>query len=1232
MGAKLVVPNLDWLDDQRGLRLTIDLRAENGLVIVARETGAETMEVRLRFEPEPSEPPDIKPLGASWGDVQSRSASLGIGPLSGTEGWSRTSFEVLPAILKGESGGHHTEYRFQLNLNALRVPKDAERIRLFFAVELPKQYLQESFKVWAGPHMSQGGEARYIWDVAEFAHSPVTVSGPAAVPAPGADASIFISYERGSEAVADVIREGLKQANFQVWQDTQNIRGTQRWPVVVNQALQDCARLVLLLTPKSMASEEVFNEWFYFYYHRKPIHCLMVETCEPHYQLLPFQYLDWRAPAKPWERLIEDLRAPFEWPALARRERVVNTPFAPERTLPEALRALHQALLTETPVALRDEQLEEVVQYKPTDETTFRLGRYAAWCGQRYRLDERFVRLTLLLDQGEEQQMGRWAAQPERFSDLRDVLARDKSPALVLLGAPGAGKSTLLRRLEMDIAADMLRQGEQEGTLTFFVSLADYGRNLPDDKLPDPFDWLSERWQRRYPDLPPLGELLAARRMLLLLDSLNEMPHTDRQQFQRRAALWRTFVHQYVRDLPGNQALFACRWLDYGGVLSVKDNPVPQIRIEAMTPQQVREYLDNYIPDHADAIWANFKRDRRQFELFRIPFWLQMLVDRVRHEGAIPQGRAETLSGFVRRLLHREVTTDEHNPFNGGVLLTHREARRFWSGRPPWRTHELPEEGALVPGLTHLAYTLQERKPGEDKGQVTFDEDEALDILPAHAEEILAAGCSLGVLDETEEGALRFFHQLVQEYFAARRLAREPRATLVHREWHVERVIPALQDQLAQLADSEPLPLLPQTGWEETTLLAAAMTGDAESFVRALVDVNLPLAARCAAAPDVPVSDVLCDEIRQALIARTTNPEADLRARIAAGLALGEIGDTRFKRCSGPYGDYLLLPLIPIPAGEYPIGSDEGLFDNETPAHTVPLEAFQIGQFPVTNAEYALFIAAGGYEDERWWETKAARAWQRGEGTSSGQKAEVRDTWKALQNWTEEEIWAGVPDRWTRRDAESYIWLKGLDEDRLEAMLEERFGADKQLTQPEFWDDADFNNPLQPVVGICWHEARAYAAWLSAQSGLDFRLPREVEWEAAARGREGRRYPYGPDFQAVLSNTYESHIRKTTPVGVFPGGETPEGAADLSGNVWEWTSTIYRPYPYDATDGRENPHDADARRVVRGGSWGLPSGLRPRRLPRLEPPRLSRSQSGVSGVLWGASHVSVFLQRRSDRC
>ena len=1102
-------------------------------------------------------------------------------PVDWSFGKEKTRSGFLTRRVTSDAEGRY----FPLYLHLGDVPPGDGPIE-YFPVEWPVDaaWASQPFRWW----VDFGYRARSKFERFKRFTQP---SGVEHTPAPTAtvDAAtaphVFISYQREAEETAHDVHQYLERAGFRVWQDVDNIRHTARWPVAVDQALRETDRILVLLTPKSMASDEVFNEWFFFYSKRKPIHCLLLETCEIHYQLLPFQYLDWREPGKRnWQRLVDELTAPFEWPSVARKEKVVNTDFAPNRTLPEAMQALHDALLSdEGVVALSDAQLHDIRQHKPTDETAFRLVRYAEWCGPRYQLDERFVRLTMLLDQGSEAQQR--FTEHKRFSDLRDVLAEETAHTLVLLGDPGAGKSTLLRRLEMDTAVDALRDANQH-ILTFFVNLAEYGVGRRDDDLPLPLDWLIQKWTSQFPDLPDLDTLLHERRMLLLLDSLNEMPHTDPADFRRRADRWRAFLYDCVRDRPGNRAIFACRTLDYGAVLSTDEYPISQVRLEAMTREQVRDYLDHYAPEHADLIWGSFESDPRQFELFRIPFMLGMLLDRFRLDGRIPQGRAETFNGFVHSLLTREVK--RRNPlFEDPALLHKREADRLREGKPPRHAYDLPEHGLLIPSLVTLAYEMQERRPGEEKGLVMVDYDDALDLCPGngHAEDVLRAGCAMNVLDELDD-RIRYYHQLVQEFFAARQLAREPRPDLVRVEWHVDHVSPTLAETLDRIADSDPLPPLPGTGWEETTVLAAAMSPDPETFVRALMDTNLPLAARCAAAPDVNVSDALCDAIRQALIARTQDRAADLRARIAAGLALGEMGDPRFERGTGPHGDVYLLPrMIPIEGGEYTIGSDDGLYSQEEPVHPVTLEPFEMGQVPVTNAEYTLFMDAGGYEDEQWWHTDAAKAWRRGEGTAEGPKQQWREDRQLVQNDSELIDRLFAENRITSQQVELYRWVASCSDEEFEETLDRWYPAGRQ-TQPDFWDNAAYNNPSQPVVGICWHEVRAYCAWLSAQTGQTFRLPTEAEWEAAARGRQGRRYPYGSDFDVTLSNTFESHIRRTTPVGVFPGGDTPEGLVDMSGNVYDWTSTMYRDYPYRADDGREDPNDSAARRVVRGGSWG----------------------------------------------
>ena len=212
---------------------------------------------------------------------------------------------------------------------------------------------------------------------------------------------------------------------------------------------------------------------------------------------------------------------------------------------------------------------------------------------------------------------------------------------------------------------------------------------------------------------------------------------------------------------------------------------------------------------------------------------------------------------------------------------------------------------------------------------------------------------------------------------------------------------------------------------------------------------------------------------------------------------------------------YMIPPMIVIPAGKFFMGSDQetdieaNTKDRdmiEIPQHWVEVETYEIAKYPVTVAEYGMFVDA--------------------------------------TNWSE-------PEKWKQQ--------KG-------------------------WID-------HPVVGVRWFDVRIYEKWLSEVTGERWRLPSEAEWEKAARGVDGRKWPWGNEWDASKANTWEKGPHEITAIGSYPEDRSPYGVIGMAGNVREWTSTTYKDYPYNINDGREYRNytyeideDVDLKMVTRGGN------------------------------------------------
>jgi formylglycine-generating enzyme required for sulfatase activity len=182
----------------------------------------------------------------------------------------------------------------------------------------------------------------------------------------------------------------------------------------------------------------------------------------------------------------------------------------------------------------------------------------------------------------------------------------------------------------------------------------------------------------------------------------------------------------------------------------------------------------------------------------------------------------------------------------------------------------------------------------------------------------------------------------------------------------------------------------------------------------------------------------------------------------------------------------------------------------------------------------------------------------------------------------------------TNQQFAAFIDAGGYQEARYWSEMGWRWQSHKQLEYPAFWHDLAFNQPSQPVVGVCWYEADAFSLWLAHETGVEWRLPSEVEWEAAARGSMGHKWPVGRAPDPNLTNTLEHGLGHPWPA-MDVGNVSWCGAHDLCGNVWEWCSTRWGRnwqimdyiYPYDRHDGRENLSGSHAR-LIRGGSWDNP--------------------------------------------
>ncbi len=756
------------------------------------------------------------------------------------------------------------------------------------------------------------------------------------------------------------------------------------------------------------------------------------------------------------------------------------------------------------------------------------------------------------------------AERPRRSDAERDMrpltaleaLVRADQRRMLLLGAPGSGKSTFVNHLALCLAGAALQaQGlcppQPEGGWLAQLPGWTSGTLLPIRVILRDFaafpalahaDQGSVALLRDFllttlaagncaEALEPLTSALDAGRALLLLDGLDEvvghpaLAHVT----ESIVATARTYAHSPI--------LVTCRILDYQAERLRQLPGFPTHTLADLTDEQVAQFVADWYAELA----ASGRRSTSQAaadtralqqaiaarpelrDLARLPLLLTVMALVHANKGTLPDARALLYYECIDILLLRwRQSRGEHD------LLTRLGVSQF-------RSSDLL---ALMARLGFAAHERAERSAEEVNRPADLSESEVMRLLADgfaqyddrrkyHLAEMVlhALMQGNGLLLKRGPDVYAFPHRTFQEFLAGYHLLRQPNALRLclerspQAQWHEALLLMAGYQVLAGGEFDKPLSLvekLLERSPREQVLAGELLTVLGRERVAGYD-------------PALLASGGLWRRVHRALLRLAVQgqaPAVPATLRVRAGLVMGRLCVYDQDAVTTPIVDPRLpLALIglsvqqsprwhealqaywcPISAGPFWYGDDR-----KGPLQPVTLSYdFQIARYPVTNADFARFIATDGYADPRWW---------------------TDHCWRFLQ-----------PGR------HDYVW-----EDNAQP-----------ITRPRLWDDSVYNTPIQPVVGVSWYEAVAYCAWLTDQghsqgwlsTDQQIRLPTALEWERAARHTDRRRYPWGdapPD--AERANYKETGIGRPSPVGCFPQGRAVCGALDLAGNVMEWLAT-----------------------------------------------------------------------------
>ncbi len=677
---------------------------------------------------------------------------------------------------------------------------------------------------------------------------------------------------------------------------------------------------------------------------------------------------------------------------------------------------------------------------------------------------------------------------------LEDVVLDPEKDILLIYGESGAGKSTFMNQLYQTACYYSIRH--DLSVLPVYLQGSSFGQS--DQK---PSAWIESYLKKEYKHLNLLNAFYnTGTQVIIFIDAINDIEYNSYGDFQKKLDSWRSYIIESIGKYPKIKFIISSKYLDSLSDFEIRNHI--KVRIKEWDNDKIVEYLNKKC-DSEDkrreiiTFIQNNDQDNDQNNdrnFMRLPFFINRIID-------LPTSSIKNKTDVVRHFINEIIV--RHTSTN---LYFARRKQESYLCNEKYRDIKLHGE-LFLSVLSKIAFEKQSTETAI-KQMVGNDYKQFIE---------LAINCSIlsEVLpSDISDKKYKFVHNILEDFFAAR---------------YIVSNIP--EDKYDTFDLSDIISISDEARYGQVLQHVYNLLPNNRHFVDILLENNkLAFAAKCVLeSDDIQQRNAVVEKIVGFLKEQgSINQES-----IDIGFNLGLLGDIRVDANIGISDKEYIEPVT--------------VFIKE--------KSLYVGIFPVTNREYSYFIQDDGYKDQSNW-IGDSKLW-----FDSDRKIQaICDYWLNIQkkiNDNAESFYKLCREKkFDKKQIANLVYFKTISQSEIEAIIHDLY-SDAKMFAPSWWDNLECNNPSQPVVGVSVYEALAYCEWLSKKTGKRYRLLTNDEWETAAHAKSIT-YSYGRDFDEKQCNTRESNLNRVIPVGICEKNKTSEGVYDLTGNVFEWTSSLYR--------------------------------------------------------------------------